>query len=95
MVSENFDKPSVMDEQPHDGSFDDVDPLEGQDDVVGDNQDGLSPHQRFLPIEADEARRRAIESDEKINTEHLGTLAGLILLLNSDEEKKTVSTSAR
>jgi hypothetical protein len=48
---------------------------------------------RYLPIEADDALREAIENDHSISPEHLTTVADLERLLNSDAEKDRVYPS--
>lgn len=53
-------------------------------------QKDLPPPARYLPIEADEARRQLIAADSTIDPEHLDTLDGLKLLLTSDAEKTRV-----
>jgi hypothetical protein len=63
------------------------------DEVVGDDDDvpdGRRPAPRYLPIEADDARRQQIAADPTIDPEHLDTLDGLKLLLTSEAEKTRV-----
>lgn len=54
------------------------------------NGDAAARAPRYLAMEADDVLRQQIETDPRINPEHLDTLDGLKLLLTSDAEKARV-----
>jgi hypothetical protein len=58
--------------------------------IESDESLDLPAPPRYLPIQADDAQRQRIEADPTIDSDHLGTLNDLKLLLTSDAERDRV-----
>jgi hypothetical protein len=74
-------------DHPSDGYIDDPDVVETNET---ESTARLPASPRYMPIEANNARRQQIEADLTIDPQHLDTLDGLKLLLASEEEKTRV-----